>query len=362
MDITTNVSGLRLSNPLMPGSGPLTGDDERMIYLAKLGLGALVTKSIAPEGAQVGRACIVGTKNMIANSEAWSEYPAEDWVGRFLPKTVEAVDTPIFASIGYTEEDMAVLIPQLEPFASAYEVIPRYVGKDLLTVGQIVKKARSLTRKPLYVKMNAGLPDPVGFAEVCRDNGADGVVAITSLGPNMVVDLANRRPLIGTPDGYVWTSGPVIKPLALATVAMIKKALPDFSIIGCGGIATAEDVLEFLLVGADAVQMLSEAMLKGKDVYTKIIHDLPAALAQYGFESIEDVKATPLGQTRVNMEPTFPRIDDDACTNCGLCVRNCPYFAMSMEDGRVLVDESKCFGCGLCESRCPVNAIEGVLG
>ncbi len=361
MDITTNVSGLVLSNPLMPGSGPLTGDDERMIYLAKLGLGALVTKSIAPEGAEVGRACIVGTKNMIANSEAWSEYDAKDWLETYLPNTVKAVDTPIFASIGYTEEDMELLIPQLEAYAAAYEVIPRYVGKDLVTVGEIVKKARSLTKKPVYVKMNAGLPDPVGFAQVCKDNGADGVVAITSLGPNMVVDLENRRPLIGTPDGYVWTSGPVIKPLALATVAMIKKALPDFSIIGCGGIATAEDVLEFLLVGADAVQMLSEAMLKGKDVYTKIINDLPAALEKYGFSSIEDVKATKLGQTRVNMEPTFPQIDDDKCTSCNLCVKNCPYFAMTMVDKKVVVDESKCFGCGLCESRCPVDAIKGVL-
>jgi dihydroorotate dehydrogenase (fumarate) len=256
---------------------------------------------------------------------------------------------------------MELMIPQLEAYASAYEVIPRYVGKDLVTVGQIVKKARSLTKKPVYVKMNAGLPDPVGFAQVCKDNGADGVVAITSLGPNMVVDLENRRPLIGTPDGYVWTSGPVIKPLALATVAMIKKALPDFSIIGCGGIATADDVLEFLLVGADAVQMLSEAMLKGKDVYTKIINDLPAALEKYGFSSIEDVKATKLGQTRVNMEPTFPQIDDDKCTSCNLCVKNCPYFAMSMVDKKVIVDENKCFGCGLCESRCPVDAIKGVL-
>ncbi len=361
MNLTTDVSGLELSNPLMPGSGPLTGDDERMIYLASLGLGALVTKTIAPEAALVGRACIVGGRDIIMNSEAWSEYPASTWIHEYLPKTVASVDTPIFASIGYTKEDMETLIPALEPYAAAYEVIPRYVGKDLVSVGQIVAMARSLTQKPIYVKMNANLPDPVGFARVCQENGAQGVVAITSLGPNMVVDLKNRRPLIGTPDGFVWSSGPPIKPLALATVHMIKKALPDLSIIGCGGVASADDVLEFLLVGADAVQMLSTAMLRGKEMYRKIIADLPDALVRYGFSSIEEVKATSLGATRVNMEPSFPQIDHDVCNQCNICVKNCPYFAMSWVDGKVHVDESRCFGCGLCESRCPVHCIQGVL-
>lgn len=93
-------------------------------------------------------------------------------------------------------------------------------------------------------------------------NGADGVVAITSLGPNMVIDIEHRRPLIGIPGGYVWTSGPAIKPLALACVNMIKEAYPGLSVIASGGCAKAEDVIEFLLAGADAVQMLSEAMLK----------------------------------------------------------------------------------------------------
>jgi dihydroorotate dehydrogenase (fumarate) len=361
MDLTTKLGVLTLKNPLLPGSGPLTGDDERMIYLAGLGVGALVSKTIAPEGANVGRPCICGGKNVIFNSELWSEYPAGEWIGKFLPRTRARVDIPIIVSVGYNAEDMNLLVPRLEPFADAYEVIPRYASKDLVSVGQIMAAARKLTARPIWVKMNANLPDPVEFARVCRESGADGVVAIASLGPNMVIDLRRRRPLIGTELGYVWTSGPSIKPLALATVDLIRQALPEISIIGSGGISTADDVLEFLLAGADAVEMLSAAMLRGKDTYAQVIAELPAALERYGFTGIEDVKRTGLARNPVAYEPSFPEIDGDKCTGCRLCERNCPYFAMSWSDDRPAVNREKCFGCGLCESRCPAAAISGVL-
>lgn len=362
MDITTKLKSITMKNPLMPGSGPLVGDGEKMLYLANLGLGGIVTKTIAPEAAKVGRPCIVGGKDFIMNSEAWSEYEAKKWLEQYLPYYVENTDTPIIASVGYCVEDMELLIPQLDKLVDGYEVIPRYVGKDLVTVGKIVATVKRLTSKPIWVKMNANLPDPVAFAQACKDNGADGVVAITSLGPNMIIDLEKRRPKIGIETGYVWTSGPVIKPLALATVHMIKQAIPDISVIGCGGIATADDVLEFLLVGADAVEMLSEAMLKGKEVYTKIINDLPKALEKYGFSSIEEVKATQLGKASVVYEdPKKPIIDHEKCTMCMICIKNCPYYCMSDVDHKVFVDYDACFGCGLCESRCPVDAISGML-
>ena len=72
MDISTNAAGLKFSSPLLPGSGPLTGDAERILYLARQGLGAIVTKTIAPEAAEVSRPCIAGNRTMIFNSEAWS--------------------------------------------------------------------------------------------------------------------------------------------------------------------------------------------------------------------------------------------------------------------------------------------------
>ena len=361
MDLSTEFCGLKLQNPLMPGSGPLTGDGERMIYLANLGLGCMINKTIAPQAAEVFRPCICGNKNMIANSELWSEYSAEQWITEFIPQAHAELKIPMIINLGYSAEDMGLLIPQMEKYASGYELIPRYEAKDLDAVAKIVRTARKATDKPIWVKMNANLPDPVAFAQVCVDNGANGVTAITSLGPNMVIDLKRRRTVIGTPQGFVWTSGPNIKPLALATVSMIKDAIPDISIIGCGGVGKAEDVLEFLLAGADAVQMLSQAMLTGKETYSKIIKKLPQVLEEYGFSSIEDVKQTELIKGGASLEPPFPAIDLELCNKCGICQKNCPYFALDWVDEVLTLNQAKCFSCGLCESRCPTGAISGVL-
>jgi dihydroorotate dehydrogenase (fumarate) len=148
--------------------------------------------------------------------------------------------------------------------------------------------------------------------------------------------------------------------MALAIVNKIKCALPDFTVIGTGGIASAEDVVEFLLSGADAVQMLSAAMLKGKDLYERVLKDLPSVLQKYNFSSVKDVIDTPLSKGSIKLNPDHPVIDQSRCKMCGICERVCPYFAITV-GSRVTVDTDECFGCGLCESRCPSKAISGVL-
>lgn len=361
MDLKTGAAGLVLKNPILPAAGPLVGDAEKMKYLAAQGIGGIVTKTIVPEAAHVGRPCIAGNNNMIFNSEAWSEHPGEEWYKHFLPELKKETDIPVIASIGYDDKDLNILVPEMENLVEGYEYIPRYVGKDFDEVGRIVSILRSLTKKPVWVKMNASTNDPVGFAKVCRDNGADGIVAITSLGPNMVIDIMNRRPLIGIESGYVWTSGPAIKPLALAYVNMIKEAFPDLSVLGSGGCSSAEDVIEFLLAGADAVEILSIAMLKGRDMYGKILAELPVMLEKYGFSSVEDVKSTGLIKKAPSNTPSYPVFNTDKCTGCGLCEKNCPYFALEMKEKKPVVNESKCFGCGLCQTRCPAGAIRNVI-
>ncbi len=362
MDLTTKAAALTLKNPVLPGSGPMSGDGARMLWLAGQGLGGIVTKTIAPQAAEVGRPCIAGGKDILFNSEAWSEYPASTWVEDFLPALRDESDIPVIASVGYDGADLQEMVPQLEPLVDGYEYIPRYVGKDFDEVGRITGALRKLTKKPVWVKMNGNIQDPVGFAGAARENGADGIVAITSLGPNMVVDIANRRPLIGVPSGFVWTSGPAIKPLALADVFQIKQAYPDLSLIGSGGVSSADDVIEFLLAGADAVQVLTAALLYGKKTYAKILRDLPERLAAYGFSSVEHVKKTGLTLSAAPNIPTFPRIDTDVCTGCGRCADNCPYFAMDMNGAkRPVCNTEKCFGCGLCQTKCPVKAIRDVI-
>ncbi len=360
MDLKTNLSGIKLDNPLMPASGPLVGDYKKIKVISEFGVGAVVTKTISSKAAKVVRPCIYAEGNFVMNAELWSEYNLEVWLKDFLPKIKSEIYKPLLISVGYTKEDMNYLIPKLNPYADGFEISTHYVGKDLNTIKEILLTIRKYTSKPVYMKISPHIPDSVAFAKMVIENGGNGVVAINSLGPTMKIDITSRKVLLGNKDGEVWTSGPVIKPIALALINKIKREVPNCSIIGVGGIVSAEDVIEFLLAGADAVQLLSAAMIKGKDLYEKIIKDLPKTLEKYGFDSVETVISTKLNTGEAKYTPDYPKINYDKCTFCKLCERVCPYFAISSKD-KIEVDEEKCFGCGLCQCKCPRGAIEGLF-
>lgn len=355
MNLKTSFDGLTLKNPLLPASGPLVGDLKKMNYLKDQGVGGMVTKTISSKAAVVPRPCIYGGKYFVMNSELWSEHPKEYWLEEVLPDYEKSEEHPLIISVGYTKEDMAELIPLLDPYADAFEVSTHYVGKDLSVIQETVRTIRRNTHKPVYMKVSPHIPDKVAFAKAVREAGATGIAAINSLGPTLKIDLATKSILYASESGYVWTSGPAIKNLALAAVYEVKQAMPDFTVIGVGGVASAEDVIEFLLAGADGVQMLSSALLRGKDLYSKIIGDLPKALERYGFGSVEEVKAHGLSNNVV-YEPVTPTVNYDLCTQCRLCERICPYFAITFE-GKITIDPDECFGCHLCISKCPVGAL-----
>ena len=362
MDLSTNLAGLNLANPLLPASGPLTGDSEKLLWLAGQGVGALVTKTISTEAAVVPRPCIAGGNGWLRNAELWSEFGPDRWSAEFLPAVRAGTSTPLIVSVGYAEDQLRFLVPKLDRFADAFEVSTHYVGTDQKQLGQAVAAVRSATAKPVFFKVSPHVSDPVAFARTVLEYGGTGVAAINSLGPTLGIDLARRSVSWGNSQGEAWTSGPAIKPLALALVRRIKTEVPTCVVVGTGGIQSAEDVLEFLLAGADAVQMLSSALLKGKDLYAKILGTLPGVLQKFGFASVSEARTARLTAWEPVYTPRVPLIDRQGCTRCGLCDKICPYFAMtSTKSAAAKVNPEACFGCGLCESRCPVGAISGVL-
>ncbi len=354
---SVTFDGITLANPLMPASGPLVGDDDKLAFMQdKATCGAVVTKTISTKRPNIPKPCIYGKKQVVMNSELWSEHSHETWINTFLPAFKRIQRVPLIISVGYSKDDMKTLIPQLDVFADAFEISTHYVGTDLHVIENTVRTIRSLTNKPFYMKISPHIPDPVAYAKTIKNAGASGVVAINSLGPTMNINLKAKAIEYGADDGFVWTSGPTIRNLALATVYKIKNAEPALTVIGVGGIQSADDVLKFHLAGADAVQMLSGALLKGKQLYKNIIDDLPKALDKYGFDSIEAVKATTL-EKRVDYEEKLPELIEDKCIECLLCQKVCPYFAITF-DARITFDPKQCFSCGLCVSICPTEAIK----
>lgn len=355
MNLSTSFDGLTFKNPLMPAAGPLNGDLDKLRFLVDQGCGGIVTKTISKELPHIPKPCIYGDKTFIMNSELWSEISYKTWVEEILPEFSKTKDRPLIVSLGYTKEDMDFLVPKVEEFADAYEISTHYVGTNLENIKETVRTIRSHTKKPIYMKISPHIPNPEGFAKAIKEAGANGVVAINSLGPTMKIDLNEKKIIYSNDKGFVWTSGPAIKPIALATVYKIKQAEPSLTVIGVGGIKSADDVLEFLLAGAQAVQMLSAALLQGKDLYSKIINDLPRALSKYGFSSIEEVINHGL-KKEVVYKQSLPVLDQEKCIDCLLCQKICPYFAIDYP-GVITFNPNKCFECGLCVAKCPTGAI-----
>lgn len=356
MSLKVKVLGKTFDNPLLPASGPIVDNLNSLKYLNNSSIGGLVTKTISIDAAEVKKPCIVANDTLVHNTELWSEMALTKWVDEILPELKQELKKPLIIGAGYTSEDFRQSVPLLEPFADFFEVSTHY-GKDGLK--ELVTTICSLTDKPVFVKLSPHITDHLEFVKIAVDSGASGVIAINSLGPGVSINLKRKAVTIGVNDGLSWVSGPAIKPIALHRVMTIRRAFPDLPIIACGGVATAEDVLEFVLAGADLVQMLSSALIKGRDLYDKIVSDLPKAMKKYDIQSMDQLRQLDLDVTPHGVGG-FPKIDHDLCVQCGRCVMVCPAMAMSL-DLRVDNDHYACIKCGVCESRCPVDAISGVL-
>lgn len=346
--------GLVFDNPLLPASGPLTEGIDNLLELNTLPLGGLVTKTISVEGAKVQKPCIAATRHMVFNTELWSEHGLDYWVSH-LPRLIANKSKPLGISVGYTLEDLEKLIPVLGPFADFFEVSTHYNRSTLET---LVKGVTALTTKPVLIKMSPHGEDDLHFVETVMTCGAAGVVAFNSFGPGLLLDLKNRSLLLGNAEGNAWVSGPAIKPFALKRIAAIRSAYPDVPIIGCGGVETAKDLLEMILAGADLVQMVSTALMNGRNHYEHIVEHMGKVMKDHQIISVDELRYGGLN-LRVSGAGGYPKISD-VCTGCQKCVKVCPFGAYKPGKPPVL-NTDKCIRCGLCESSCLVAAIEGVL-
>ncbi|MCH4889755.1 4Fe-4S dicluster domain-containing protein [Acidaminobacter sp. JC074] len=356
MSLKVNLLGVEFENPLLPASGPSVGSLHSLVFFNQSKVGGIVTKTISIEGADVKKPCIVAGKHTVYNTELWSEKPLEEWTDKILPELKKDLNKPLIVCAGYTSDDFKKSIPHLDKFADFFEVSTHY-GKDSLH--DLVSTICSLTDKPVFIKLSPHVTDFIDFIDVAIKAGASGVVAVNSVGPGVCIDLGKRSVTIGTEEGHSWISGPAIKPIALQRVMTIRKHYPDLPLIACGGVASARDVLEFILAGADLVQMLSSALINGRQVYNHIVEDLPELMAKHNIESIASLRKTPLS-LEVKGKGGYPVVDKDKCVLCHKCTNICPEMAMRQET-YIVNDSDKCIRCGLCESRCPTGAISGVI-
>jgi len=291
-DLHVRVGSLVLANPVLCASGTFGYGIEAPYAASRLG--AIVTKTITIEPRSGNRPPrLVETPAGLLNSVGLQNVGVDRFLAEKLPKLRE-LGPPVIVSVGGRMiEEFVRLIARLDQAdgIAAYELnisCPN-VDEGGLEFSQVpsaaarlVGRVRGCTGRPLWVKLSPNVTSIGELASACQNAGADAVTAVNTY-VGMAVDLETRRPRLARGTGGL--SGPAIRPLALARVHEVVRSV-SIPVIGVGGILSAQDALEFLLVGARAVQVGTAHFLR-PDQGAVIIDGIIRSLDRWGIDSIE---------------------------------------------------------------------------
>jgi len=349
---------LKFRIPIMPAAGPTVRDGDSLVKAAEGGAGGLVAKTVSVAPARVPRPCIIKVKDSLMSAELWSDLPLEQWLKYEYPKA-KRTKLPLIASIGYSAEEVQKVAPKVAAAGADALELSTHHSSDPASVVEATKAAKEAVNIPVFVKLNPNVADLTQLAQMVEEAGADGIVAINAIGPCLAVDIENAMPMLGSPRGYGWLSGSAIKPFAVRCVADIARAV-KIPIIGCGGVTSGRDVIEFIMAGASAVQISTVAIIRGHKIYGLMADEMAKFMRAKGYNTINDFKGIALPHLpeepfRTTAKPV--EVFASKCTACGLCERHCPYDAIHVIGRLAKVDPVRCYECGLCVSVCPTRAI-----
>lgn len=296
-DLSVTLGTLRLDNPIIPASGTFGfGAEFAELYDLDI-LGSISFKGTTREprfGNPTPR--IAECRSGMINSVGLQNPGIDAVIAEELPRLRERFHKPIIANIsGFSIDEYAECCRRIdaEPQVEIIEVnvsCPNVhnggmaFGMSPESAAKVTRAVKEVTTKPVFIKLSPNVTDIVSIAKACEDAGADGLTLVnTMLG--MRIDIARRRPVIANKIGGF--SGAAIFPVALRMVWQAANAC-KIPIIGCGGIETAEDVVEMMMAGASAVQ-IGAANLRNPFVCKEIIEQLPATMERLGIERLSDI-------------------------------------------------------------------------
>ncbi len=393
IDLSVKVAGIKMKNPVMPAAGPTSRDGETLLKAARGGAGCLVAKTVSVKPAPVPRPNMMVidkgeipvyeyftagnkvrkiTKSTVkigqafSNTELWTEKSLNEWCDKEY-KIARKSELPLICSVGYTPDDMKIVIPKVVKSAhpDGIEFSTHYVKPGIIT--DIIKTIKKYYNGPVFAKLSPH--DPATLVEQAKEAeraGADGIVAINSLGPTLHFDIDKCKPILGSQFGFGWMSGTPIKPIAVRCVFDIAKNV-KIPVLGVGGISSGKDVIEMMMAGASAVQICTAAILEGTKIYGRITKEISDWLSAHKYKSLKDItglyiKKIGKGQ-KVIIEGGLAEVDEKLCKGCHLCETVCVYEAISFENTDNIhevskTDKNKCYACGLCTTVCPTGARE----
>lgn len=296
-DLSVELCGLRLKNPVIPASGTFGFGLELagMTDLNALGGISLKGSTLEPRfgnptpriaECEAGLLNAVGLQNPGVHALVNDKVPALRRIyggciianiSGFSVAEYEACCRIADGCPGIDVIELNISCPNVHGGGLAF-------GTDPSAAAEVTRAARAATRKPLFVKLSPNVSDITAIARACEDAGADGLTLINTL-LGMRIDVKTRRPVLANVTGGF--SGPAVFPVALRMVHQVSKAC-GIPVMGCGGVSKAEDVIEMMMAGARAVQVGS-ASLRDPDACAKIAAALPEVMERLGIEKLTDI-------------------------------------------------------------------------
>ncbi|GAA0445690.1 dihydroorotate dehydrogenase [Lentibacillus halophilus] len=294
-NLAVDLPGLRLKNPVMPASGCFGFGREYSDFYDLNKLGAVIMKAATGE-ARLGNATprVAETASGMLNAIGLQNPGVEQIIASEV-SFLEGYHVPVVANVaGSTIQEYVTVAEAFNktPSVSALELnisCPNVkeggiqFGSDPDMAAKVTEHVKAVSHLPVYVKLSPNTSDIVAMAKAVEQAGADGLSMINTL-TGMQIHLASQKPTLANKTGGL--SGQAIKPVAIRMIYAVKPHI-SIPIIGMGGIAEAEDVLEFMLAGASAVAV-GTANFTNPYTCPEMINRLPGVLQQYGYESVQD--------------------------------------------------------------------------
>ena len=297
--VNTKVTlcGIPLDNPVMAASGTFGfGAEFAALYdINCLGSFSFKGTTLSPRFGNPTPRIAECTSGMI-NAVGLQNPGVDTVISQELPKLKTYFHKPVMANVsGFSLEEYAETCRRLDSQDQIgwFEVnvsCPNVhgggmsFGTDPAAAASVTKAVKTVTTKPVFVKLSPNVTDIVSIAKACEDAGADGISLINTL-LGMRIDLKTRKPVIANKMGGF--SGPAIFPVALRMVYQVAEAV-RIPVIGMGGVRSAEDVIEMMLAGATAVQVGAYNLVEPY-ACRNIVRDLPETMEKYGIQNLSEI-------------------------------------------------------------------------
>jgi dihydroorotate dehydrogenase (NAD+) catalytic subunit len=291
--LSIDIAGIRLRNPLLLASGFLGISQEIFNRLYNDGLGAIISKSISVsplEGYKGPTVVSLGEKgylNAIGLANPGSDAFANEIINNQTPLIVSIVGSSVseFPKLISKFDKLNILGYEINLSCPHVAKMGMEVGDDPELVIKIIKTIKSKTKKPVIIKVGIGNTDVLKLATIIQESGADAITAINTIRA-MAINVETGMPILSNKIGGL--SGIPLKPIGVRCVYEISKNV-TIPVIGCGGIFTWEDALEYILAGATAIELGSVIGYEGLKAFDQIKVGIIRYLEKKGYKNIKEI-------------------------------------------------------------------------